>query len=227
MLRSLNLRRTRLKPNSVSLQRPMGEAVILPPPSLLTAQVGPSSDSSHLTLTVSVSSFMFFHFFLPPELLSGPNDSSSSLKPFLPSSTSPLSSICSRAGSEPPPSSPPSAQPAPGLLSSFSSSSPSSKSPPPAPVTSTPSSAPPSQTSCSQDGAPSAESEEEKAKKLLYCSLCKVAVNSLSQLEAHNAGETNTNKRPLDTSCLHLVLILQSKENHSYVLFTLKILILV
>ncbi|KAL0184807.1 hypothetical protein M9458_020503, partial [Cirrhinus mrigala] len=33
---------------------------------------------------------------------------------------------------------------------------------------------------------PSVESEEEKAKKLLYCSLCKVAVNSLSQLEAHN-----------------------------------------
>ncbi|KPP65625.1 zinc finger protein 385A-like [Scleropages formosus] len=30
------------------------------------------------------------------------------------------------------------------------------------------------------------ESEEDKAKKLLYCSLCKVAVNSLSQLEAHN-----------------------------------------
>lgn len=34
------------------------------------------------------------------------------------------------------------------------------------------------------------ESEEEKAKKLLYCSLCKVAVNSLSQLEAHNTGES-------------------------------------
>ncbi|KAI7808335.1 putative zinc finger protein 385B [Triplophysa rosa] len=34
----------------------------------------------------------------------------------------------------------------------------------------------------------SGESEEEKAKKLLYCSLCKVAVNSLSQLEAHNTG---------------------------------------
>ncbi|KAG8432502.1 hypothetical protein GDO86_016953 [Hymenochirus boettgeri] len=32
------------------------------------------------------------------------------------------------------------------------------------------------------------ESEEEKAKKLLYCSLCKVAVNSLSQLDAHNTG---------------------------------------
>ncbi|XP_042563514.1 zinc finger protein 385A isoform X2 [Clupea harengus] len=44
-------------------------------------------------------------------------------------------------------------------------------------------------------GAPAAaaapgnpESEEDKAKKLLYCSLCKVAVNSLSQLEAHNKG---------------------------------------
>ncbi|XP_076876896.1 LOW QUALITY PROTEIN: zinc finger protein 385A [Brachyhypopomus gauderio] len=32
------------------------------------------------------------------------------------------------------------------------------------------------------------ETEEDKAKKLLYCSLCKVAVNSLSQLEAHNKG---------------------------------------
>nr|XP_048281913.1 zinc finger protein 385B isoform X1 [Myodes glareolus] len=42
----------------------------------------------------------------------------------------------------------------------------------------------------SANGAPgsAAESEEEKAKKLLYCSLCKVAVNSLSQLEAHNTG---------------------------------------
>ena len=36
----------------------------------------------------------------------------------------------------------------------------------------------------------SGESEEEKAKKLLYCSLCKVAVNSLSQLEAHNKGNS-------------------------------------
>lgn len=32
--------------------------------------------------------------------------------------------------------------------------------------------------------------EEEKAKRLLYCALCKVAVNSLSQLEAHNKGKT-------------------------------------
>uniref|UniRef100_A0A8C4NHF2 C2H2-type domain-containing protein n=1 Tax=Eptatretus burgeri TaxID=7764 RepID=A0A8C4NHF2_EPTBU len=32
------------------------------------------------------------------------------------------------------------------------------------------------------------ETEEEKAKRLLYCSLCKVAVNSASQLEAHYSG---------------------------------------
>uniref|UniRef100_A0A3Q4A9B3 C2H2-type domain-containing protein n=1 Tax=Mola mola TaxID=94237 RepID=A0A3Q4A9B3_MOLML len=32
------------------------------------------------------------------------------------------------------------------------------------------------------------ETEEEKARRLLYCSLCKVAVNSASQLEAHNNG---------------------------------------
>ncbi|XP_061432637.1 zinc finger protein 385D-like [Lethenteron reissneri] len=39
-------------------------------------------------------------------------------------------------------------------------------------------------------GAPTAkaESEEEKAKRLLYCALCKVAVNSQSQLEAHYKG---------------------------------------
>ncbi|XP_056901091.1 zinc finger protein 385D isoform X2 [Takifugu flavidus] len=36
--------------------------------------------------------------------------------------------------------------------------------------------------------ATDAETEEEKARRLLYCSLCKVAVNSASQLEAHNSG---------------------------------------
>ncbi|NXR15880.1 Z385B protein, partial [Semnornis frantzii] len=48
----------------------------------------------------------------------------------------------------------------------------------------------PASSSKSTNGSPNAvsESEEEKAKKLLYCSLCKVAVNSLSQLEAHNTG---------------------------------------
>lgn len=49
----------------------------------------------------------------------------------------------------------------------------------------------PASSSKSTNGAPNtvSESEEEKAKKLLYCSLCKVAVNSLSQLEAHNTGQ--------------------------------------
>ncbi|MED6272986.1 hypothetical protein CHARACLAT_002214, partial [Characodon lateralis] len=35
---------------------------------------------------------------------------------------------------------------------------------------------------------PGQETEQEKAKRLLYCSLCKVAVNSASQLQAHNSG---------------------------------------
>uniref|UniRef100_A0A8C2BVU4 Zinc finger protein 385D n=2 Tax=Cyprinus carpio TaxID=7962 RepID=A0A8C2BVU4_CYPCA len=38
------------------------------------------------------------------------------------------------------------------------------------------------------DPAVSPETEDEKALRLLYCSLCKVAVNSASQLEAHNTG---------------------------------------
>nr|XP_020750198.1 zinc finger protein 385D-like [Odocoileus virginianus texanus] len=46
-----------------------------------------------------------------------------------------------------------------------------------------------SPTPASGDGPrPPAETEEEKAKRLLYCSLCRVAVNSASQLEAHNSG---------------------------------------
>ncbi|KAM6934120.1 zinc finger protein 385B [Xenentodon cancila] len=117
------------------------------------------------------------------DVLYNPTDSSSTLKLLHPPLTSARSSspTFSRAGSEPPPPSPPSALPAPGLPSSASSSSSS----PATPVTCSSSSAFPLQTFSSQ-GAP--ESEEEKAKKLLYCSLCKVAVNSLSQLEAHNAG---------------------------------------
>ncbi|XP_068592774.1 zinc finger protein 385B [Cebidichthys violaceus] len=119
------------------------------------------------------------------------------LKPFrLPCSSSPSSSASpssSRPGSEPPPSSPPTALPASGLFSTSSSSPPSSKASqlpaPPAPVSSSSSAPPPPPSQASSQDAPlSAESEEEKAKKLLYCSLCKVAVNSLSQLEAHNAG---------------------------------------
>lgn len=40
-----------------------------------------------------------------------------------------------------------------------------------------------------QDPEAEKETEEEKALRLLYCSLCKIAVNSASQLEAHNSGE--------------------------------------
>ncbi|XP_034030188.1 zinc finger protein 385D [Thalassophryne amazonica] len=38
------------------------------------------------------------------------------------------------------------------------------------------------------EAATDTETEEEKARRLLYCSLCKVAVNSASQLDAHNSG---------------------------------------
>ncbi|XP_029104161.1 zinc finger protein 385D-like isoform X2 [Scleropages formosus] len=48
------------------------------------------------------------------------------------------------------------------------------------PAAASPTTSPPAETST--------ETEEEKAKRLLYCSLCKVAVNSASQLEAHNSG---------------------------------------
>ncbi|XP_037836246.1 zinc finger protein 385D isoform X2 [Kryptolebias marmoratus] len=50
----------------------------------------------------------------------------------------------------------------------------------------------PSETDPEQEAVPEAETdaetEDEKARRLLYCSLCKVAVNSASQLEAHNSG---------------------------------------
>ncbi|KAG5836570.1 hypothetical protein ANANG_G00256740 [Anguilla anguilla] len=77
----------------------------------------------------------------------------------------------------------PLAPPSTSLLPASSSSS-------PAPGRSTPH---PDQPAPGALAAPSpapspGESEEDKAKKLLYCSLCKVAVNSLSQLEAHNKG---------------------------------------
>lgn len=48
-----------------------------------------------------------------------------------------------------------------------------------------------------QDPEAEKETEEEKALRLLYCSLCKVAVNSASQLEAHNSGEKERELSPL------------------------------
>ncbi|XP_075994660.1 zinc finger protein 385B isoform X2 [Genypterus blacodes] len=94
-----------------------------------------------------------------PELLSSAESSSSPPRALLLSSSSPSSSPSSSTS---PPSSSPSALP----CSSSSSSEPPHTLPP----------------------GPSHDEEEQKARKLLYCSLCKVAVNSLSQLEAHNAG---------------------------------------
>ncbi|XP_053704806.1 zinc finger protein 385A isoform X2 [Synchiropus splendidus] len=80
------------------------------------------------------------------------------------------------------PPTPPMDSPAPSVLSTVV---------PPAPASpgggsseQSGSNAPPAASS----GSSTAETEEDKAKKLLYCSLCKVAVNSLSQLEAHNKG---------------------------------------
>lgn len=87
--------------------------------------------------------------------------------------------------------------------------------PPPASPTAldTPPSAPPPEERLAELGSPSepeqeaepaegeaaesdGETEEEKARRLLYCSLCKVAVNSASQLEAHNSGERAPPARP-------------------------------
>ncbi|XP_071275295.1 LOW QUALITY PROTEIN: zinc finger protein 385A [Agelaius tricolor] len=68
----------------------------------------------------------------------------------------------------------------------------SSPPPPPPPEPPGPPSppAPPPAGGAEPGGGREEEEEEEraKAKRLLYCGLCKVAVNSLSQLEAHNKG---------------------------------------
>ncbi|XP_029023298.1 zinc finger protein 385D-like [Betta splendens] len=72
-----------------------------------------------------------------------------------------------------------------------SASSPTSKAAPPGHVPAVTVNAPsdPSPPSPRGDAdAPEEETEEEKAVRLLYCSLCKVAVNSASQLQAHNSG---------------------------------------
>ncbi|XP_061091673.1 zinc finger protein 385B isoform X2 [Conger conger] len=87
------------------------------------------------------------------------------MKTFVPASSGPLTVALSpcKAPSEPP------------LVSPLTEATKNGPKPTAAPMT-------------SPAPEPTAESEEEKAKKLLYCSLCKVAVNSLSQLEAHNTG---------------------------------------
>ncbi|XP_072306064.1 zinc finger protein 385A isoform X4 [Eucyclogobius newberryi] len=93
--------------------------------------------------------------------------------PTTPPLDSPVPSVCPMLCSPTPPAMPP-ASSSPGCGGTGSGSSTTSEPP------------------VSGPSAPNAtsipETEEDKAKKLLYCSLCKVAVNSLSQLEAHNKG---------------------------------------
>ena len=60
-------------------------------------------------------------------------------------------------------------------------------------------------TASSNSSCPSTETEEEKAKRLLYCSLCKVAVNSASQLEAHNSDEMQQFLLCLNSSAIMLL----------------------
>ena len=62
-------------------------------------------------------------------------------------------------------------------------------------------------TASSNSSCPSTETEEEKAKRLLYCSLCKVAVNSASQLEAHNSDEMQQFLLCLNSSAIMLLWI--------------------
>ncbi|XP_043969963.1 zinc finger protein 385A isoform X3 [Gambusia affinis] len=108
-----------------------------------------------------------------PLLASGPLPSLPN--PPTPPMDSPLTSVCPRLPTQTPPLVPPTSS-SPGC-GSASSDHPGSG-PPASGVSATPASSSPS----------NPETEEDKAKKLLYCALCKVAVNSLSQLEAHNKG---------------------------------------
>nr|XP_020475721.1 zinc finger protein 385A-like isoform X1 [Monopterus albus] len=85
--------------------------------------------------------------------------------------------LCPLLPTPTPPQIPPSSS-SPGCGSGNANSEQHGSGPPVSGATGTPASSSPS----------NPETEEDKAKKLLYCSLCKVAVNSLSQLEAHNKG---------------------------------------
>ncbi|XP_029362486.1 zinc finger protein 385A isoform X2 [Echeneis naucrates] len=98
--------------------------------------------------------------------------------PPTPPMDSPVSSVCPLLPTPTPPLIPPSSS-SPGCGSGNSGSA-KSEQPAPQVLGGTGTSA--------SSSPPNPETEEDKAKKLLYCSLCKVAVNSLSQLEAHNKG---------------------------------------
>lgn len=96
--------------------------------------------------------------------------------PTTPPLDSPVPPVCPMLSTPTPPLMPP-ASSSPGCGGTSSSSS-----------TGSTSSDQPASGPSAPNGTSSSETEEDKAKKLLYCSLCKVAVNSLSQLEAHNKG---------------------------------------
>ncbi|KAI3356098.1 hypothetical protein L3Q82_017360 [Scortum barcoo] len=162
------------------------QAASLLPPALPPLSQPPGLSSSLLLLLLLLQ---------PPPLPSSSSSSSSSSSKASPPPPPPASSSSSskapvpllhlRRAGQPPPSSL-LRSPAPGLLLLLLLLLLLPPPPPPAPDPLL--SPPPPSSSSSQDAPLSVESEEEKAKKLLYCSLCKVAVNSLSQLEAHNAG---------------------------------------
>ncbi|XP_026188868.1 zinc finger protein 385A isoform X2 [Mastacembelus armatus] len=95
----------------------------------------------------------------------------------IPPMDSPVPSVCPLMPNPTPPQIPPSSS-SPGCSSGSANSEQPGSGPPVSAATGNSTSSSPS----------NPETEEDKAKKLLYCSLCKVAVNSLSQLEAHNKG---------------------------------------
>ncbi|XP_063997062.1 zinc finger protein 385A isoform X1 [Pogoniulus pusillus] len=99
------------------------------------------------------------------------------------------------AGDPPPPETPgPAPPPAADTTERAAPPQPPAPAAPGAPGPPSPPAPPPAPSAEAAGGAArgGAEEEEEeekaKAKRLLYCSLCKVAANSLSQLEAHNKG---------------------------------------
>ncbi|CAJ1085223.1 zinc finger protein 385A isoform X2 [Xyrichtys novacula] len=138
-------------------------------------------------LSVFVSMFLFSDETRPLSQLSVPLLAPGPLPPLAtppsPPMDSPVPSVCPLLPTSTPPLIPPSSSSSsssspPGCGNGSTSSEQPGTGPPVSGAVGPPASSSPS----------NPETEEDKAKKLLYCSLCKVAVNSLSQLEAHNKG---------------------------------------
>ncbi|XP_056130734.1 zinc finger protein 385A isoform X3 [Lampris incognitus] len=118
----------------------------------------------------------------PPRSLNGPLLAPGPLPPLTtpptPPMDSPVPSVCNLLPTPTPPLIPPSSSSSLGCGSGSTN--------PEQPGSGPPGSGAPGASAANSPSNP--ETEEDKAKKLLYCALCKVAVNSLSQLEAHNKG---------------------------------------